>query len=295
MTGDVGGGMRLRVVLSAGRVFREPATAACALSPGREVRNCASEVCGSVRVRVRRCRRRRCYTAANYLGIAMDGSHEPESFRGLLLRHRGRIGLTQPELAARVLVSVRSVQDWEAGSKFPTAERLQALLRVLLEAGGLTAGQERSEARTFWKAAELQAPRMRTLFDDEWFAGLLAAHGSPHSTRPRTDVLDEPPGRVESAEDWGEAPDTIGFVGRADEVALLSHWVLEERSRLVAVLGIGGIGKTSLASMLAHSAATSFERVYWRSLRNVPPVSEWLAGAVGFLSDQQLVVPPTEP
>jgi WD40 repeat protein/transcriptional regulator with XRE-family HTH domain len=216
-----------------------------------------------------------------------------ESFRGLLLRHRGRIGLTQSELAARARVSVRSVQDWEAGAKFPTAERLQALLRVLLEAGGLTAGQERSEAHALWKAAELQAPRMHTSFDDKWFAGLLA-HASSQPRQQETEALDAPLLRVESAEDWGEAPDTLGFVGRADELALLSRWVLEERSRLVAVLGIGGIGKTSLASKLAHSAAPSFERVYWRSLRNVPPVSEWLAGAIGFLSDQQMVVPPTE-
>src|SRR5215831_4845101 len=139
-----------------------------------------------------------------------------ESFRGLLLRHRGRIGLTQSELAARTRVSVRAVQDWEAGSKFPTAERLQALLRVLLEAGGFTTGQERPEAHTLWNAAELQAPRMRTPFDDEWFAALLAAHTSPQHTG-RAMEAHGPPGRVESAEDWGEAPDTIGFVGRADE------------------------------------------------------------------------------
>jgi WD40 repeat protein len=135
---------------------------------------------------------------------------------------------------------------------------------------------------------------MHTPFDDKWFAALLAARQSPQASRLATAALRGPPGRVESAEDWGESPDTIGFVGRAEELALLSRWVLEERSRLVAVLGIGGIGKTSLASRLAQSVAPSFERVYWRSLRNVPPVSEWLAGAIGFLSDQQLVVPPTE-
>ena len=61
----------------------------------------------------------------------------------------------------------------------------------------------------------------------------------------------------------------------------------------MAVLGMGGIGKTSLAARLAQTVAPSFERVYWRSLRNAPPVSEWLAGAIGFLSDQQ-VVPPRE-
>jgi hypothetical protein len=40
---------------------------------------------------------------------------------------------------------------------------------------------------------------------------------------------------------------------------------------------MGGIGKTSLATRLAHDVASSFERVYWRSLRDVPPISNWLA------------------
>ena len=49
------------------------------------------------------------------LGQAMETSHAPESFRGLLLRHRGRTGLTQRELATRAGVSLRSVQGWESG------------------------------------------------------------------------------------------------------------------------------------------------------------------------------------
>src|SRR5262249_25953302 len=35
-------------------------------------------------------------------------------------------------------------------------------------------------------------------------------------------------------------------------------------------------------------------RVYWRSLRNAPPVTEWLAGAIGFLSDYEVLPPPSE-
>ena len=62
----------------------------------------------------------------------------------------------------------------------------------------------------------------------------------------------------------------------------------------MALLGIGGIGKTTLAAGLAQSVAHSFERVYWRSLRNAPPVGEWLPGAIGFLSDQQVVPPAAE-
>src|SRR5262245_30395141 len=191
----------------------------------------------------------------------MDGPREAESFRGLLLRHRGRSGLTQRELAVRAAVSERSVQDWEAGVKFPAAERLQTLLQVFLGTGGLTGGQEMSEARELWTAAERNAPRMHAPFDEKWFAGLLTA-------RPSTsDFATGAPGR---AQDWGEAPDTLGFVGRAEELGLLRRWVLEDRCRLVAVVGFGGIGKTSLAARLAQSVAPHFERVYWRSLRNAP-------------------------
>src|SRR4051794_12762198 len=100
----------------------------------------------------------------------MDTTHGPESFRGLLLRHRGRAGLIQRDLAARAGVSRGALQDWETGVNHPTAERLQALIRVLLEAGSLTAGREASEARSLWAAAGREAPRMHTPFDDEWFA-----------------------------------------------------------------------------------------------------------------------------
>jgi DNA-binding transcriptional regulator YiaG len=70
----------------------------------------------------------------------------PESFAGLLLRHRGRTGLTQRDLAARLGTTRRSVQDWESGAYYPNAERLQALILVLLESDGLTVGREDVEA-----------------------------------------------------------------------------------------------------------------------------------------------------
>jgi len=223
----------------------------------------------------------------------------PESFRGLLLRHRGRTGLIQRDLAARAGVSRGAVQDWEAGLNYPTAERLQALIQVLLEAGGLTLGREAAEARALWTAAERESPRMHAPFDDEWFARLLAAHAAPTLGRAYEAVqavaAAEPgSGAVKRAQDWGEAPEAAGFVGRAAEVALLRRWVLDEHCRLLAVLGMGGIGKTSLAARLAQEVAPTFERVYWRSLRDAPVVSEWLAGAIGFLSDQQVVPPAAE-
>src|SRR6202158_5683891 len=90
---------------------------------------------------------------------------ETESFAGLMLRHRGRTGLTQRDLAARLGTTRRSVQDWESGAYYPSAERLQALILVLLESGGLRVGREGLEAHEMWAAALREAPRMHTPLD----------------------------------------------------------------------------------------------------------------------------------
>ena len=65
-----------------------------------------------------------------------------ESFTGLVLQLRGRIGLTQRELAAQMGVHVHSIQGWEAGANFPGAASLRALIAAALRAGGFTAGHE---------------------------------------------------------------------------------------------------------------------------------------------------------
>lgn len=45
---------------------------------------------------------------------------------------------------------------------------------------------------------------------------------------------------------WGEAPDVSQFYGREEEQALLQRWIEAERCRLIAVLGMGGIDKSTL-------------------------------------------------
>ncbi|MEH2108185.1 NB-ARC domain-containing protein [Nostoc sp.] len=86
--------------------------------------------------------------------------------------------------------------------------------------------------------------------------------------------------------DWGEAIFNSVFYGRIEELNTLEQWILNEHCQLVALLGIGGIGKTALSVKLAQKIQDNFEYVIWRSLREAPPVKIILGNLIQFLSDE---------
>ena len=86
---------------------------------------------------------------------------------------------------------------------------------------------------------------------------------------------------------WGKAPDISFFCGRNIELNLLEKWIEKDRCRLVALIGMVGIGKTFLATKLAKKVEKQFEFVIWRSLHNYPSVQKLTTSLIKIFVSQQ--------
>lgn len=81
-------------------------------------------------------------------------------------------------------------------------------------------------------------------------------------------------------------PDVSEFYQCQKSLKLLEQWVMRDRCRLILLLGMGGIGKTTLAAKLAEQVQDEFECVFWLSLRNTPPVEQVLSDLIQALDGQ---------
>jgi transcriptional regulator with XRE-family HTH domain len=205
-------------------------------------------------------------------------------FGQLMLKLRSRIGLTQASLAALLGVSRRAVGKWEAGNNYPQAEHLQHLLALCVQQHVFTPERQEEEIRALWKTAH-----QRLLIDEAWLAtvqALPSAASAPLEEAESAAVVKASPTPTQLAPavakstasprvDWVGALDVSHFSGREVEVAELTRWIVQEHCRLVAILGMGGIGKSALISLLGKHLAPQFDAVLWRSVRDAPPVRSW--------------------
>ncbi|BAY12443.1 NB-ARC domain-containing protein [Calothrix sp. NIES-2098] len=74
------------------------------------------------------------------------------------------------------------------------------------------------------------------------------------------------------------------FYGRRQELAQVRAWILQERCRVVVILGMGGIGKTAFSVKLAEEIQDGFEYVIWRSLQFAPPLEVLLDQLIQLIS-----------
>jgi len=73
--------------------------------------------------------------------------------------------------------------------------------------------------------------------------------------------------------DLSDAPKIFTFYDRTTSLTTLKQWILHENTRLLAIHGIVGIGKTAIAAQLVQQIKHEFDFVIWRSLATSPPLS----------------------
>lgn len=87
---------------------------------------------------------------------------------------------------------------------------------------------------------------------------------------------------------FGSMPELLHFGGRQDDLALMRHWIGQDRCRLFVVLGLPGAGKSALAAAFVQevcedggSQHLGFQQIVWQSLSApfscVETLQGWLA------------------
>lgn len=104
--------------------------------------------------------------------------------------------------------------------------------------------------------------------------------------------------------DLGEAPEIFTFFDRTTEIATLEKWIVNDSynirdipnipTRIAAILGISGIGKTALAIRFIDKIKTQFNYVIYRSLRFAPTLETTLTNLLQILSESSEITQPVQ-
>jgi WD40 repeat protein/transcriptional regulator with XRE-family HTH domain len=200
-------------------------------------------------------------------------------FHEQLKYERERRGWSQADLAEKVRCDTKTVGRWESGERIPRSYYRQALCELFSKS-----------------AEELGLVKMRPNISSSPPIAVPQASlfATPMAVPVESSTTAGTGGRVLLREDWSEAPQAVSLYGRDKERLELAQWLGDRRCRVVAVVGIGGIGKTALATTVAERMKASFASLFWRSLQNAPPLELILKQCLRCISDQQVAELPKD-
>ncbi len=110
---------------------------------------------------------------------------------------------------------------------------------------------------------------------------LLEVGDYAHASLDSSVIVEFPerPEPVRRRQVLGQDPATFpspDFYGRVEERSQLRQQILVEQSRLIAVFGAAGMGKTTLVQQLIGEVEPAFDCFVWKSLHHAPPIAETL-------------------
>ncbi|KQY94253.1 LuxR family transcriptional regulator [Paenibacillus sp. Root52] len=196
--------------------------------------------------------------------LSKDWPHEwIKRIRSRPIRRGPAKRMRQIDLAKRVGVDPRTVQQWENGDRLPSVGNLKLIIQAFWEEGLFLEINPSQEAEQLWLAvkrfSEARSATGREFpdFDAAWFATLAV-----------TEVMGTDSTREVKTASSASVSATIHlprlafhFVGRNQ-----AKVDLVERLRvhsLVSIVGSGGIGKTSLAAEVASSLIDMYPDGVW--------------------------------
>jgi hypothetical protein len=209
-------------------------------------------------------------------------------------------------------MSINNIVEWAEDLVFThTGEHLDDLQRAILREAfqgqkyakiaqdrSITEGHVRDSASQLWKilsdalGENIKKSNLRSTIERLHYANIsvgskvhigdikVCGNGSPV---PKSSKKEREPPQI----DLGLAPEVSCFYGRREELETLESWV--SCSRLILLLGLPGIGKTSLALKLIDRIQTQFDRILYYSLQFSPPLTATLTYLLQVLTDSEEV------
>ena len=94
-------------------------------------------------------------------------------------------------------------------------------------------------------------------------------------------------------QDLSEMPDLGAFYDRTPELETLTTWILQAQCRLIAITGISGIGKTSLAVQIVQQIKNQFDYIIWRTIDVSHTLDEFQQELIQLFSQSEKLDSPT--